>query len=420
MRPSSSSSHNGRSCNLTINPVEVVSEGLYTCYTFEDGKLEYAYLNLHVIVPNATIELLDLPTESLLNMHSNPVCIHLGIGRPFGCTIRGSLTEDWQMSWLSGETTEEFGSIGLNHRLYGLVDVTSSLLFSRWPTNSSRINLTCLATRNGEQELKVDVQLELCSGQGDKEKSAAIQILPGSNETAVIGTDVTFTCEVFGKTLNYSVYIRWLFKGAVKSQCHFGRAERQGSSKLWFYEKHCDLTISPVVPSSQGQYVCHLYDGKEDVSESLDIYTIDMSEQNTDNWHNCDGNASYINTEDGFGCKCNDGFVGIGTMGNCRDINECDDSSTHTCDDNAVCKNTVGSFTCKCKAGYAGGGFTGSCQDINECDGTSTHNCDDNAVCRNTVGSFTCKCKAGYAGDGLAGSCQGDIIFAVNENNVRS
>lgn len=159
----------------------------------------------------------------------------------------------------------------------------------------------------------------------------------------------------------------------------------------------------------------------------------DLNECN-DGTHDCDANATCINSYGSFTCACKTGYEGDGktctAMGcepgfqrsgpSCVDANECT-GGTHDCDPNALCTNTVGSFTCACKGGYEGDGkacaatgcdpgFTksgASCVDINECTGGS-HGCDANATCTNSVGSHTCTCKAGYTGDGA--TCQAATV----------
>ena len=52
---------------------------------------------------------------------------------------------------------------------------------------------------------------------------------------------------------------------------------------------------------------------------------------------------------------CDSGYVRDEVS--CNDINECD-LKTHNCDENASCLNTPGSFTCTCNRGYEGSGIS--------------------------------------------------------------
>ena len=61
---------------------------------------------------------------------------------------------------------------------------------------------------------------------------------------------------------------------------------------------------------------------------------------------------------------CEEGFSGRG-VGNCEDIDECEDSALHDCHEDAHCKNTVGSWNCTCKVGHDGNGQY--CHDVDEC-----------------------------------------------------
>lgn len=110
----------------------------------------------------------------------------------------------------------------------------------------------------------------------------------------------------------------------------------------------------------------------------------------------CHANATCTNTDGGFTCACNTGYVGDGRT--CVDYDECGDPVyTGMCDANASCNNLVGSFECVCDTGYRGTGFT--CADIDEC-AESSDDCDANAACTNLPGSWSCACNSGYTGDG--------------------
>ncbi|XP_064597834.1 LOW QUALITY PROTEIN: uncharacterized protein LOC135464334 [Liolophura sinensis] len=106
----------------------------------------------------------------------------------------------------------------------------------------------------------------------------------------------------------------------------------------------------------------------------------------------CGSEQTCENTDDGYTCSCEKGYVVSGD--NCTDIDECEGSP---CASNAECKNTVGSYSCKCKDGMQE--INGVCKDINELRVT-LYSCSKHAICVNTIGSFKCNCKDGYSGNG--------------------
>ncbi|XP_068736603.1 uncharacterized protein [Montipora capricornis] len=89
-----------------------------------------------------------------------------------------------------------------------------------------------------------------------------------------------------------------------------------------------------------------------------------------------------------------------------KDYDECQGFS-HDCPENATCINNDGSFTCRCTSGYSYDGR--NCLDIDEC--SSENKCNKNATCTNTVGSYNCTCKKGYEGDGR--NCSGFLPVNV-------
>ena len=81
------------------------------------------------------------------------------------------------------------------------------------------------------------------------------------------------------------------------------------------------------------------------------------------------------------------------------DIDEC--TRDHDCHTKATCTNTVGSYGCACNDGWIGNGTV--CTDKNECEQSTV--CHMRATCTDTIGSFTCKCNEGFVGNGT--SCEG-------------
>ncbi|XP_028408890.1 scavenger receptor cysteine-rich type 1 protein M130-like [Dendronephthya gigantea] len=108
--------------------------------------------------------------------------------------------------------------------------------------------------------------------------------------------------------------------------------------------------------------------------------------------HNCERNSQCIDTDNGFTCRCNQGFTGHGVT--CSDIDEC--SSVNNCHSNAVCTNTYGSYRCTCNGGFTGNGTF--CQDKDECSDLP-HHCPLKTNCTNTNGSYQC-CGIESSGNG--------------------
>jgi len=70
---------------------------------------------------------------------------------------------------------------------------------------------------------------------------------------------------------------------------------------------------------------------------------------------NCDSNAACINTLGSFKCKCNKGFIGDGTVGNCFNGKFC---SGRFCRQNGECfhKNSRNGYKCRCMLDCLNGG----------------------------------------------------------------
>lgn len=52
----------------------------------------------------------------------------------------------------------------------------------------------------------------------------------------------------------------------------------------------------------------------------------------------------------------------------CEDFDECSSECTNECDrDFAYCVNLPGSYQCRCKSGFSGSGKIGECLDVDEC-----------------------------------------------------
>lgn len=123
-----------------------------------------------------------------------------------------------------------------------------------------------------------------------------------------------------------------------------------------------------------------------------------------------------IDLDEGFACRCSDGFLQNDTVTTalvCYDIDECAANSS-LCGALSTCRNVSleswhdtsqshpvplkvpGSFFCPCTAGYSRGPDavkTSDCSDTDEC---ARNACGANADCTNSVGSYTCRCQKGF------------------------
>ncbi|XP_075040834.1 protein crumbs homolog 2 isoform X2 [Mixophyes fleayi] len=135
-------------------------------------------------------------------------------------------------------------------------------------------------------------------------------------------------------------------------------------------------------------------------------------------------NSQCSDSEDGFTCKCQNGYSGL----KCQEkVSPC---AQNPCDHNAECLENMGSYTCVCQSGYTGQhcevvvdqcasspcqneaicvdkqdkylcfcvpGFQGyHCEiDINEC---ASKPCQNNGSCLNSKDRYECNCATGYTG----------------------
>ena len=122
----------------------------------------------------------------------------------------------------------------------------------------------------------------------------------------------------------------------------------------------------------------------------------------------------------GFSCECNEFYTMNSDTNTCRNYNECGDDiddPTHNCHGFATCTDVDGAgFTCKCDDGYVGDGYVGDantgCSDVNECtnvdgsgktlavncgnmyDGTNTYSVQMCTELSTAEGRYSCACTS--------------------------
>ncbi|GMR37973.1 hypothetical protein PMAYCL1PPCAC_08168, partial [Pristionchus mayeri] len=115
--------------------------------------------------------------------------------------------------------------------------------------------------------------------------------------------------------------------------------------------------------------------------------------------HNCDKTCAICTNKIQhldkayFKCEIMRGFTGDGTIGSCKDVDEC---LKRPCEgQHRECHNTHGSFKCPCKPGFREIPGLKDCVDDNECD-RGNFTCNNFSFCNNTIGSYECICQRGF------------------------
>lgn len=112
--------------------------------------------------------------------------------------------------------------------------------------------------------------------------------------------------------------------------------------------------------------------------------------------NDCHQNAQCIDLEDGYQCRCNQGFKDLrverpGRL--CKQmVNECARPELNSCDKNAKCADEEDGYKCECKPGYAdvspSPNLPGrACRPVvNECLDLKLNDCDPRAKCIDLAG----------------------------------
>eukprot|EP00933_Yihiella_yeosuensis_P070771 TRINITY_DN78936_c0_g1_i1.p1 TRINITY_DN78936_c0_g1~~TRINITY_DN78936_c0_g1_i1.p1 ORF type:complete len:1155 (+),score=147.67 TRINITY_DN78936_c0_g1_i1:493-3465(+) len=173
------------------------------------------------------------------------------------------------------------------------------------------------------------------------------------------------------------------------NECLHGACLREGAK--------CNNTL--------GSYECIAQTGyTRDAAGNM----VDIDECNATATNTCSGNATCINNEGSYWCRCKSGWVGDGVR--CVDENECV-TRPNPCalvrHGSAKCENTDGSFNCVCAPGFSAQNQSdGVCRNVNECLNTSIACNTTKATCVDNVGSFWCHCKLGYFWNTTLGRCE--------------
>uniref|UniRef100_A0A0K0DXB5 Phosphoglycerate mutase (2,3-diphosphoglycerate-independent) n=1 Tax=Strongyloides stercoralis TaxID=6248 RepID=A0A0K0DXB5_STRER len=135
--------------------------------------------------------------------------------------------------------------------------------------------------------------------------------------------------------------------------------------------------------------------------------------------HNCSVNADCIDTRNSFICKCKEGYIDFSpnprSFGgvDCRElIDECANDELNNCHKDAICINTNNGYECKCKNGFIDRiPFTNigrDCKKINDLCENGKNDCDKNAKCIE-VGddSYKCICNSGFIDKSKPGEKEG-------------
>uniref|UniRef100_A0A913I4D2 EGF-like domain-containing protein n=1 Tax=Strongyloides stercoralis TaxID=6248 RepID=A0A913I4D2_STRER len=121
--------------------------------------------------------------------------------------------------------------------------------------------------------------------------------------------------------------------------------------------------------------------------------------------NDCHPFAECIDTENGYECKCKNGYKDISPLKKngrlCQPIiNECQFPHLNDCHINAICIDTDENFECKCKSNFKDMNPKNPgriCKEfINECNNSNLNSCDKNAYCIDKEDGYECHCKEGY------------------------
>ncbi|KHJ44769.1 EGF-like domain protein [Trichuris suis] len=126
--------------------------------------------------------------------------------------------------------------------------------------------------------------------------------------------------------------------------------------------------------------------------------------------HDCSSNAICKDEEEGYSCRCREGFVDkspniLALPGRVCEAevtvqqdSVCDVEDANSCDvsKNEVCRLINNQPQCTCPEMYEREPRTGSCTVINECLQSELNNCSTNAICIDQTAGYVCQCKEGF------------------------
>ncbi|MGB0646542.1 MAG: hypothetical protein ACPGQS_05160 [Bradymonadia bacterium] len=127
-----------------------------------------------------------------------------------------------------------------------------------------------------------------------------------------------------------------------------------------------------------------------------------------------------VNTDGGYDCECDSGYILSPNGSSCADIDECETNNGNCAQQ---CTNTIGSYTCSCDAFYRLASDEQNCDDIDECE-TDYGGCDvERTQCLNQIGGPPlCEprdCSINNGGCGEYYVCVSDSSFGEGNETGR-
>ncbi|XP_053400568.1 fibroblast growth factor receptor 3-like isoform X2 [Mercenaria mercenaria] len=184
------------------------------------------------------------------------------------------------------------------------------------------------------------------------------------NQTAMIGDNVTFTCQIVMS--DSQPLLQWLrhYKENDSFVNEGGEPYVQILQSSRFTSTVDEpqlLVLRNVTKEDQGWYTCL---AANTVGMNYRSAWLTVKEGCEVNNGDCHTNATCDQGEGMSNCKCKPGYTGDGHACTIKEGCEVNNGDCHT---NATCDQGEGMSNCKCKPGYTGDGHT--CTNIDECSG---------------------------------------------------
>ncbi|CAD6188433.1 unnamed protein product [Caenorhabditis auriculariae] len=170
----------------------------------------------------------------------------------------------------------------------------------------------------------------------------------------------------------------------------------------------CNQQKHEVCVFTNGQYRCECPNGVRRLADGRCLLVDECARPSL---NACHKQASCIDLEDGYTCKCNAGYADVspdrvnkpGRICQ-KTADECGSKATYgvDCDPNSACVDTPEGFQCVCQPGYVDVSASLSklpgrkCQEaVNECANGSA-DCAEDADCFDRPDGYECKCRPGF------------------------